>query len=226
MTFQELSDYNDHYMLQEADWSSWGRRAAGTAAAAAAMYGGSQYTPTTPTPPTDRPAAVVQPANPQAVVDPIQDANFIAYIKNVENAASEGRSSNGVWVQHSSPEGGSDTFGYGHKIKRGEDFSQGRTDAQVDALLVDDLQAAENIVRREIGTDVYNKLDPKRKQMLIEFAFNLGTLRGFPLFTKAVIDNDIDVMRAEHHRKYEDKNTGKWIGLKRRNDLFHKYFLE
>ena len=130
-------------------------------------------------------------------------AKFIAYIKNVENAASEGRSSNGVWVQHSSPEGGSDTFGYGHKIKRGEDFSQGRTDAQVDALLVDDLQAAENIVRREIGTDVYNKLDPKRKQMLIEFAFNLGTLRGFPLFTKAVIDNDIDVMRAEHHRTLE-----------------------
>jgi|TARA_Y100000296_G_scaffold40619_1_gene46886 hypothetical protein len=36
MTFQELSDYNDHYMLQEADWSGWGKRAAGVGAAAAA----------------------------------------------------------------------------------------------------------------------------------------------------------------------------------------------
>ena len=56
--------------------------------------------------------------------------------------------------------------------------------------------------------------------MLIDFAFNLGTLREFPNFTQAVIGNNIPVMRAEYHRYSGGKP------LTRRNNIFYNTFLK
>ena len=225
MTFQELSDYNDLYMLQEADWSGWGKRAAATGAAAAALAGGSQFINTPPT--TDQPAAIVQPAAQPAAVDPIQDPNFIAYIKNVENAALTGRQPNGMWKDHPSGEGGLPTFGYGHKIKKGEDFSQPKfSDADVEALLMKDLEEHEARVITQIGADVYNQLDTIRKQMLIDFVYNGIALKTYPKFLQAVINNDIKGMRAEYIRNYRPKGSSELVPLSRRNRLFYEYFLK
>ena len=181
MTFQELSDYNDLYMLQE---GPFGQRLARTAAAlgiAGAGAGGAyNYYNQPQDNPASAPTAVTQPAARPYKIDPIMDVRFIDYMKNVENDAQAGRDG-GVWLPHKSYEGGTDTIGYGHKI----------------------------------GTDVYTSLDINRKQMLIDFAFNLGTLKGFPKFTQGVIDNNIQVMRGEYPRY-----SGGQL-LKRRNDIFY-----
>jgi len=224
MTFQELSDYNDLVMLQEADWSNWGKRAAATGAAAAALAGGSQFINTPTTPPADQPA-ITQPAAQPAAVDPIMDVRFINYVKSVENNKSDPRggwnNTDQKWYPHGSHEGGTDTIGHGHKLKRGEAFPDGLTDEQAHDLLIQDLKIHENLVKRDIGVDVYNSLDTNRKQMLIDFAFNLGNIwkKEFPKFTKAVIDNNIPVMRAEYHRY----SKGKLLG---RNDVFYNTFLK
>jgi len=244
MTFQELSDYNDLYMLQEADWSGLGKRAATTGAAAAALVGGSQFINTPTTPPAEQPA-ITQPAQPEqpdaqpAVINPIQDANFIAYIKNAENAALEGRQPNGMWRDHPSGEGGAPTFGYGHKIKKGEDFSQPKfTDAQVEALLMKDLKDADNIVKKKLGIDAYNKLlkeYPAGVQMFIDLAFNIGPAfavknhpdyLNYPKFTQGVLTMDMNLMRAEYHRYYTPKGSNQKVPLERRNRLFYDYFLK
>ena len=52
------------------------------------------------------------------------------------------------------------------------------------------------------------------------FAFNLGTLKEFPKFTQAVIDNNTTVMRAEYPRY----SGGKL--LTRRNNIFYNTFLK
>lgn len=219
MTFQELSNYNDSYLLQE---GPFGRNLARTAAALgiAGAGAGGAYNYYNQNQDNQRPAppAVTQPAARPYKIDPIMDARFIGYIKNVENAAQTGRSG-GVWFPHKSYEGGTDTIGYGHKIKAGEDFSKGLSDEQVNNLLIQDLRVHEDVVKNEIGTDVYTNLDINRKQMLIDFAFNLGTLKGFPKFTQGVIDNNIQVMQDEYPRY-----SGGQL-LKRRNDIFYNTFL-
>ena len=232
MTFQELSDYNDLVTLQEADWSGWGKRAAAVGGAAAALAGGSQFINTPTTPPADQPA-ITQPAQPEqpaaqpAVINPLQDANFIAYIKNVENAGLEGRQPNGMWRDHPSGEGGLPTFGYGHKIKKGEDFSQPKfSDADVEALLMKDLEEHEARVITQIGADVYNQLDTIRKQMLIDFVYNGIALKTYPKFLQAVINNDIKGMRAEYKRNARLLPSRELVPLPRRNRLFYEYFLK
>ena len=80
---------------------------------------------------------------------------------------------------------------------------------------------AENTVRMKIGKE-YDKLDMKRKQMLIDFAYNLGPkfAREFPKFTKAVLANDLEGMKKEHKRYSGGKE------LVRRNKMFEELFLD
>ena len=234
MTFKQLSDYNDR-LLQE-DWRS--------NLAALGLVGGGLGgdAPSGTPPPAETPAAVVQPAAQPAPVSPIQDTDFIAYMKNVENDAFKGRAvdanGNGVWTPHKSEEGGKDTIGYGHKIKKGEDFSQGRTDAQIDALLMKDLKDAENIVITKLGIDAYNKLlkeYPAGVQMFIDLVFNIGPAfavknhpdyLNYPKFTQGVLTMDMNLMRAEYHRYYTPKGSNQKVPLERRNRLFYDYFLK
>jgi len=237
MTFQELSDYNDR-LLQE-DWRSKAAALGLGAAGAVGSYHVGQQQPATQ--PTSPPAAITQPAQPEqpAVINPIQDANFIAYIKNAENAGLEGRQPNGMWRDHPSGEGGAPTFGYGHKIKKGEDFSQPKfTDAYVEALLMKDLKDADNIVKKKLGIDAYNKLlkeYPAGVQMFIDLAFNIGpqfavknhpNYLNYPKFTQGVLTRDMNLMRAEYHRYYTPGDSNKKVLLDRRNRLFYDYFLK
>ena len=72
--------------------------------------------------------------------------SFIDYMKQVENAGKVGYK-RGIWSPHKSPEGGADTIAYGHKIQKGEDFSEGITDMEAERLLAKDIQKARRIVR-------------------------------------------------------------------------------
>jgi len=143
--------------------------------------------------------------------------SFTDYIKKVENQGKKGYDSQKkLWFPHESFEGGSDTIGYGHKIQKGEDFSKGITDAQAEELLKKDLAKAKQQVNKELGGI---KLTPKQEEMFIDFVFNMGTLKKFPKFTQAALDNDLGGMKDQYKRYAGGKE------LKGRNTEFLKRFL-
>ena len=153
--------------------------------------------------------------------DPKQDNDFVTYIKSAENAAKTGFTNN-RWYPHTSHEGGTDTIAYGHKLGKVEKYPQGIQNSEAENLLKRDLMNAENIVKIKVGEKIYNDLDNKQKQMLIDFSFNLGPnfMREFPKFVKGVVADDIDVMKKEYLRYSKGKP------LTRRNDLFFDLFLK
>ena len=169
-------------------------------------------------------------------------SDFIDYIIQVEG----NRKKRGKHFAYKSAEGGSKTIGYGHKIKKGENFSSGLTENQAKLLLESDLMDAAQGVQKSIGKD-WDTLDENRKQMLIGMQFNLGSVkRKFPKFTEAVIQNDVDEMRREYRRYFKptietgkknrmkggvleirpDKQTTKKKELTSRNEAFFNKFLQ
>lgn len=171
----------------------------------------------------------------------VYSPEFIQYIKHSENGISAGyNKQNGKWYPHKSPEGGTDTIGYGHKLSTSDQISgkyrNGLTNKQIDELLFSDLKIAENRVKKDIewitskhGTSSYKLISNKsfddlsstQKQMLLDFAFNLGSLRSFPTFLTAVLNDDIDMMKKQYKRYY-----GKGKELKQRNFDFYNLFLK
>jgi len=73
---------------------------------------------------------------------------------------------------------------------------------QVYKYFKNDLANAESRLKREIGEKTFNGLDQRRKEMLLDFTFNLGGVSGFPKFKQAVLNNDIETMRKEYKRYY------------------------
>lgn len=65
---------------------------------------------------------------------------------------------------------GLDTIGYGHLIKKGENFSSGITKSQAANLLEKDLKIAENSVNNYVKVG----LSVNQKAALISFVFNVG----------------------------------------------------
>lgn len=62
------------------------------------------------------------------------------------------------------------TIGYGHKLRPGESFPEGLTDAQAEELLEADLDAAEDAVSRLVTVP----LSQGQFDALVDFVFNLG----------------------------------------------------
>lgn len=152
------------------------------------------------------------------------DKEFINYIKKVENGSKIGFN-NGKWMPHPSPEGGSPTIGYGHKIQKGEDqLLKGISDKQAEELLVQDLYRAKQKVESDIQKmfKVKIPLHPNQEEMLIDFVFNLGTLTGFPKFTRAVLDQDWNTVKREYKRTFKTP-SGDRKELGRNKDFAQKF---
>jgi hypothetical protein len=157
------------------------------------------------------------------------DPEFIKYIQRVENSVKRGLKG-GKWYPHGSAEGGRKTIAYGHKLKVGEDFSNGITDQEAIQLLIKDLTnhkaGASRIVDRKYGTGTFSKLDRMRQEMLIDIQFNIrGGLNKFTQFMHAVVNNDKEGMIKHHVRKYKHPKTKKWVPIKDRNNQFKKRYL-
>jgi GH24 family phage-related lysozyme (muramidase) len=140
--------------------------------------------------------------------------DFVTFVKSLEN---ERRA---FYEPEASVDGGAETIGYGHKIKRGENFGR-ITEREAARLLLQDLATARQAVDAYIK-DVYGvqvQLSQKQAEMLTEFAFNLGSLNKFPKFTDAVLREDWTKAAKEYRRSYVNA-SGVRLPLEGRNRKF------
>jgi GH24 family phage-related lysozyme (muramidase) len=152
--------------------------------------------------------------------------DFIDYVISVELPNPKEHTRDGLHIQYKSAEGGADTIGYGHKIKKGESFGEGLTEAEARELLQKDILIAAEGAKKAIGEKKWNSLDPDRKQMATDFQFNVkkGGINRFPEFKKALLTRDYGRMKEEYKRHYQDEQ-GQWHEVKDRNEKFFNKYL-
>jgi GH24 family phage-related lysozyme (muramidase) len=173
----------------------------------------------------ETPPAIIQPAEDSSI-----SADFINFVKKLENQDKVGFK-NGKWYPYNDPGTGNlKAIAYGHRFKTDKEdkkFSNGIDDREATKLLVKDLMEAKNKVRKYIDEKyrIHLILDKKQMEMLIEFAFNLGGLEKFPKFTDAVIRKDWAKAAQEYKRGYVSA-SGARKELTRRNQLFFDRYLK
>lgn len=168
-----------------------------------------------------------------------EQKQFVSYMQKVENRKlMEG---DGEEFRHDSQEGGLDTIGFGHKLTPKENKTNvvyGYNLSEINEstppekvleiandILQKDLAKAEQILIKTHG-DKFTKLDRRRKQMLIDFQFNVKNFKNkdvFPKFKAAIFAGDEKTMKKEYKRAF--KSGGKWKSLGRNKD-FKEMFLE
>ena len=143
-------------------------------------------------------------------------------LKSQENLSKKGwDSKKQLWFPTSAPEknGGFD-IGYGHKIQKGEDFSKGLTNDQVNALLTKDyntkFKAAGSTFNNRNLNKSWGDLTESEQILLTDYQYN-GVLGEFKNFMKAVADEDKETMLKEYERYSGGLTLGK------RNDWTKSY---
>lgn len=139
------------------------------------------------------------------------EGSFKSEMKAQENDARAGYR-DGKWYPHRSVGGVRDTIAYGHKLLPNENFSEGISDSQANALFESDYQKAYNIAKATYdgiyGPGQFDQLESYKKNVATDITFNTGNLSGFTKFMKAMHDNDKNGMVDE----------SKCRGLDRRNE--------
>jgi 8-oxo-dGTP pyrophosphatase MutT (NUDIX family)/GH24 family phage-related lysozyme (muramidase) len=152
-------------------------------------------------------------------------SNFINYIKTVENGTTGKLPTKQLHIYDVA---GEPHIGYGHKVKSTEmdKFGKGITQEYAEKLLVYDLLLAKKTVYKDIKSmfGVQVPLESYQEEMLTDYAFNLGTIKTFPKFTRAVLTKDWDTAKKEYIRTYKDKKGVKHeLG---RNKIFFDTYLK
>ncbi len=142
---------------------------------------------------------------PQAKPAPFN--SFEAILAEVENAQRVGFS-DGMWSPHDSPEGGTDTIGYGHKLTA-EDVSSGRfkdgiSDEDAIALFREDIEKHRDIVRKDVKD--FDQMPQKYQDVLTNIAFNVGSVKEnkWPSLLKAMRAGDDSIVRKEMVTSFVD----------------------
>ncbi len=160
---------------------------------------------------------------------------FVDMLKREENDDQRGRdSSSGKWIPHASPEGGTDTIGYGHKLVPSDNnitilgktfdlFNDRVPDKYIHALLLQDIVRKEKLAEKQLNKHAPNglqwsDLEPPYRAMLTEINFNAGLVKpngkwGWPGLTKAMKNESSQVFK-ELDRFYW--KNGKKVSLKSR----------
>lgn len=148
----------------------------------------------------------------------LQDAN--ARIHRVENSKNN---PNGgwdkqqqVWRPHTSVEGGAPTIAYGLKLNEGTEAKalvdkQGYlTDEQAETLLAKKLVDFDNDSRRRFdkahGEGAYDALSEKAKGIILDYAFNLGSIKSFPKLMTAFHEGDLEEIK-KNYKRYTNKKS-------------------
>jgi len=147
----------------------------------------------------------------------ILDSSFLSYIKDVEGAVKDSASklhkaykdSVGVW-----------TIGYGHTgddVKPATKWPESKAEYHLKADLYDSINKVKEYVSQNFPGKV---LDTDQLKMLTDIAFNVGSLRKFPTFTKAVVNKNWKEA-VKHYKRYAGGKE-----LTRRNTKFYDTFLK
>lgn len=166
---------------------------------------------------------------PQSYTQTFSADNFIKYLKSSENEIKSGFK-DGKWYPHKSPEGGMPTIAYGHKIRQDElvKFRNGITDEEAEELLKGDINTAKHKAADDFKAMTgrnFAELPQTAQYMLIDIAFNLGTIKKFKNFTNALATGNIRGALSEYKRSYVDKK-GNRKELVNRNAKFKSSFLD
>jgi len=146
---------------------------------------------------------------------------FLDDVKEAENGVKAGLCKRtNRWYSYNSPEGGTQTIGYGHKLTREEansgKFRKGLSKNQAEQLLLSDLNLA--ISRLKMPNSRWNRLSWKQKWLLLDYQFNVGSVEHkFPKFTHGVLTENKSILLKEYLRTYKKKN-GKRYYLGDRNN--------
>ena len=134
------------------------------------------------------------------------DEQFVNYIKKVEGFIPTAKDIGDGVI----------TGGYGNTTQflEGDKVSK----EKAENLLQEDLFKAVDQVRQDLGIDVFNTLNKNQVQLLSDITFNVGSLKGFPKFTEAILRKDKDMAIKESKRFWKEK--GKKKELKNRNKEF------
>jgi len=175
---------------------------------------------------------VIQDQTDSAFQSSVLTEDFIDYIKSVENPKFS------AGPVHESAEGGNKTYGYGHKLTDTEKkFNniygiplEEINEQNSNKILMEDLKKANNELVKNYG-EQYINLDPRRKQMLIDFQYNMGSggVELFKKFREALFTGDEKTMKKEYERGYypsdlDRKNKTNFKKLKDRNARFFSEF--
>lgn len=166
---------------------------------------------------------------------------LLSTLAELENASGAGLR-NGRYFPHASPEGGTDTIGFGHKLTQQEidsktitlsdgtalDYSNGLAPDEAQRLMEDDFQQAASQVEQEWnkhhGSDVrFSNLPSKYQDTLASLAFNVGSLaRGnswdWPKLARAMKEGDEETIRQEMMTSFVDPSSGERLPLRTRRD--------
>jgi len=117
------------------------------------------------------------------------------------------------------------TIGYGHTIKKEEDFTS-ITEAKAEILLKKDLEDLYTQMRPLINDDVYKRLRHEQISALLSFVYNIG----ISVFKKSTLLNKLNnsgnlLLVAEEFNKWIYIKGVKSLGLMRRRDAEKELFL-
>ena len=139
---------------------------------------------------------------------------LVEFLKQQENAALAAGDMS--YMRHASPEGGTDTVGFGHKLTPEEEKTGIVYGMPIDKL---DTKMAEAILRFDIAKHektldrslqakhgiALTDLSPRKQMMLLDYEFNLGSAtKKFPSFTAAVLAGDEKKQLDEMTRHFTD----------------------
>jgi hypothetical protein len=159
------------------------------------------------------------------------ETSFVSMLKTEENSIKAGYNKNtDKWLPHTSPEGGTDTIAYGHKLSSKEDssgiidingkkvnYKAGLTPEQAEMLLVQDMANSEKKAQKYFTKAEWNKMPRKVQLLATELEFNVRKgLKGYPTFVK-LAKNPATVEDAitEIGRTYTDEQGNK-VSLSKR----------
>jgi GH24 family phage-related lysozyme (muramidase) len=139
-------------------------------------------------------------------------------------------------IRHKSPEGGTDTIGYGHKLtpeesKSGEVYGikiKDMTPEDAEVVLRKDVQrhAAKAAKKFEEKYDEsWDDLSDAQRHLFVDYEYNLGSWQKFPKFFDAVVNEDVPGMVSQYKRMYTTPD-GETKEIEARNKATHMHILE
>jgi len=176
---------------------------------------------------------------------PYKHTAFIKALQDAENAQKAGYELDAGWFPHGSPEGGTRTIGYGHKLTPSEDAREyvliggleyafdflgrkGVPDDKINELFREDIERSMNTARAQWNSfystsSHFDNLASKYQCILTDIVFNVGTLVNrnewqWPKLAAAILTNTDSEVRGESLR-YFTNPMGKKIPLTERRDM-------